>query len=184
LKQFICFVGEFFTAFFQYFKKPKAFRFIAFLYHIENSALKALPIVILTALLVGVVLAYQAAFQLAQFGANIFIVDLVGISATRELAPLIAAIVIAGRSASSYTAQIGVMKITDEIAAMNTMGFSTFHFIIIPRVIALVVAMPLIVAVRDFVSIFGGMMVAHLNLDINFIEFLRRFKEAVDLKHV
>ncbi|EAK4280039.1 ABC transporter permease [Campylobacter upsaliensis] len=184
LKQFICFVGEFFTAFFQYFKKPKAFRFIAFLYHIENSALKALPIVILTALLVGVVLAYQAAFQLAQFGANIFIVDLVGISATRELAPLIAAIVIAGRSASSYTAQIGVMKITDEIAAMNTMGFSTFHFIIIPRVIALVVAMPLIVAVSDFVSIFGGMMVAHLNLDINFIEFLRRFKEAVDLKHV
>lgn len=184
LKRFICFVGEFFIAFFKCFQNPKTFRFIAFLYHIENSALKALPIVILTALLVGVVLAYQAAFQLAQFGANIFIVDLVGISATRELAPLIAAIVIAGRSASSYTAQIGVMKITDEIAAMNTMGFSTFHFIILPRVLALVVAMPLVVAMSDFVSIFGGMVVAHLNLDINFIEFLRRFKEAVELKHV
>ncbi|MCW1341033.1 ABC transporter permease, partial [Campylobacter jejuni] len=85
-------------------------------------------------------------------------VDLMGISATRELAPLIAAIVIAGRSASSYTAQIGVMKITDEIAAMNTMGFR-FEFIIIPRVMALVVAMPLIVAISDAISIIGGMMV-------------------------
>ncbi|WP_317362540.1 ABC transporter permease [Campylobacter helveticus] len=184
LRKFICFVGAFFSAFFVCLKRPKDFRFIAFLYHIENSAFKALPIVILTALLVGVVLAYQAAFQLAQFGANIFIVDLVGISATRELAPLIAAIVIAGRSASSYTAQIGVMKITDEIAAMNTMGFSTFNFIIIPRVTALIVAMPLIVAVSDFISILGGMVVAQLSLDINFAEFLRRFKEAVDVKHI
>ena len=91
---------------------------------------------------------------------------------------------IAGRSASSYTAQIGVMKITDEIAAMNTMGFSTFNFIIIPRVTALIVAMPLIVAVSDFISILGGMVVAQLSLDINFAEFLRRFKEAVDVKHI
>lgn len=174
----------FFTSLFLCLKNPKNFRFIAFLYHIENSAFKALPIVILTALLVGVVLAYQAAYQLAQFGANIFIVDLMGISATRELAPLIAAIVIAGRSASSYTAQIGVMKITDEIAAMNTMGFRSFEFIIIPRVMALIVAMPLIVAISDAISIIGGMMVAKLNLDISFTEFLRRFREAVDIKHI
>ncbi|MBM0637245.1 ABC transporter permease [Campylobacter sp. VicNov18] len=184
LKKFIDFTGAFFISLFSCFKHPKNFRFIAFLYHIENSALKALPIVILTALLVGVVLAYQAAYQLAQFGANIFIVDLMGISATRELAPLIAAIVIAGRSASSYTAQIGVMKLTDEIAAMNTMGFRSFEFIIIPRVMALVIAMPLIVAISDAISIIGGMVVAKLNLDISFIEFLRRFREAVALKHI
>ncbi|EPR4288592.1 ABC transporter permease, partial [Campylobacter coli] len=91
LQKFINFTGAFFTSLFLCIKNPKNFRFISFLYHIENSAFKALPIVILTALLVGVVLAYQAAYQLAQFGANIFIVDLVGISATRELAPLIAA---------------------------------------------------------------------------------------------
>ncbi|HEG3654836.1 TPA: ABC transporter permease, partial [Campylobacter jejuni] len=184
LRKFINFTGAFFTSLFLCLKNPKNFRFIAFLYHIENSAFKALPIVILTALLVGVVLAYQAAYQLAQFGANIFIVDLMGISATRELAPLIAAIVIAGRSASSYTAQIGVMKITDEIAAMNTMGFRSFEFIVIPRVMALVVAMPLIVAISDAISIIGGMMVAKLNLDISFAEFLRRFREAVDIKHI
>ncbi|AXP09299.1 ABC transporter permease [Campylobacter hepaticus] len=184
LKKFINFTGAFFISLFSCLKHPKNFRFIAFLYHIEHSALKALPIVILTALLVGIVLAYQAAYQLAQFGANIFIVDLMGISATRELAPLIAAIVIAGRSASSYTAQIGVMKITDEIAAMNTMGFGSFEFIIIPRVMALVVAMPLIVAISDAINILGGMLVAKLSLDISFNEFLRRFKEAVALKHI
>ena len=139
LRRFVVFSGVFFAALFDLIKHPKNFRFIAFLYHIEHSALRAMPIIILTSLLVGVVLAYQAAYQLAQFGANIFIVDLVGISATREIAPLIAAIVIAGRSASSYTAQIGVMKITDEINAMNT---------------------------------------------INPFEFMRRFKEAVELKHI
>ncbi|TBR79286.1 MlaE family lipid ABC transporter permease subunit [Campylobacter novaezeelandiae] len=183
-RQFFYFLGAFFSSLFFCITNPKKFRFIAFLYHIEDSILKALPIVILTAFLVGVVLAYQAAYQLAQFGANIFIVDLIGISATRELAPLIAAIIIAGRSASSYTAQIGVMKITDEIAAMNTMGFNSFDFIVIPRVMALVCAMPLIVIISDIVSILGGIIIAKLSLDINAGEFLRRFREAIDFKNI
>lgn len=184
LKDFLNFTGLVFMSFLSYFKKPSNFRFISFLYHIEECALKALGIIALTSLLVGVVLAYQAAYQLQQFGASIFIVDLMGISATREIAPLIAAIVIAGRSASSYTAQIGVMKITDEIAAMNTMGFQSTHFIILPRVLALAISMPLIVAFADAISVFGGMLVADLNLNISFSEFLRRFKEAVALKHI
>lgn len=184
IKDFIIFTGMVFVSFFRCLRHPFEFRFIAFLYHIEHSALRALGIISLSSLLVGVVLAYQAAYQLAQFGANIFIVDLVGISATREIAPLIAAIVIAGRSASSYTAQIGVMKITDEINAMNTMGFDSARFIILPRVVALTLAMPLIVIVADFVSILGGMVIADLNLGINYIEFIRRFKEAVEIKHI
>lgn len=184
LKSFINFTGIVVAEFFRILIKPKDFRFIAFLYHIEHSALRALPIIILTSLLVGIVLTYQAAYQLAQFGANIFIVDLVGISATREIAPLIAAIVIAGRSASSYTAQIGVMKITDEINAMNTMGFNSARFIILPRVLALSFAMPLIVAVADATSIIGGMVVADLNLGVNWFEFMTRFQEAVALKHI
>lgn len=184
LKRFTTFMGMVMGEFFTLLVKPKEFRFIAFLYHIEHSALRALPIIILTSLLVGIVLTYQAAYQLAQFGANIFIVDLVGISATREIAPLIAAIVIAGRSASSYTAQIGVMKITDEINAMNTMGFNSARFIILPRVMALSFAMPLIVAVADATSIIGGMVVADLNLGVNWFEFMKRFQEAVALKHI
>ena len=184
LIDFISFMGMVFVAFFICLSKPKSFRFKAFLYHIEQSAIKAMPIIILTSLLVGVVLAYQAAYQLAQFGANIFIVDLVGISATREIAPLIAAIVIAGRSASSYTAQIGVMKLTEEIAAMNTMGFDSARFIILPRVLALTVAMPLIVAVADLVSIVGGMIVADLSLGVNAFEFINRFKAEVGMQHI
>lgn len=181
---FLSFVGLVFSTLLLCLKKPSDFRFISFLYHIQHCALNALGIIALTSLLVGVVLAYQAAYQLQQFGANIFIVDLMGISATRELAPLIAAIVIAGRSASSYTAQIGVMKITDEIAAMNTMGFDSARFIILPRVMALAVAMPLIVAVADAISILGGIIVADLSLGINAAEFMRRFKEAVEMKHI
>lgn len=184
LKRFISFVGMLFLSIFSSFIHPKKIRFISLLYHIENSIVKAMPIIALTSLLVGVVLAYQASYQLRQFGANIFIVDLMGISATRELAPLISAIVIAGRSASSYTAQIGVMKLTDEISAMNTMGFKSSEFIILPRVLALVIAMPLIVALADTISVLGGMIVAKFSLDINFSEFLTRFKEAVGLKHI
>ncbi len=183
IKRFLRFAGLFFHALGKIIRKPSDFRFIAFLYHIEHSALNALPIIALTSLLVGVVLSYQAAYQLTQFGANIFIVDMVGIAALREIAPLIAAIVIAGRSASSYTAQIGVMKITEEVAAMNTMGFDSARFIIIPRVLALSFAMPLIVTFADAISVLGGMFVADLSLGINYAEFIRRFQESIALKH-
>lgn len=182
--QFLNFVGLIFHSIFKLIINPKKFRFISFLYHVEQSAINALPIIMLTSLLVGVVLAYQAAYQLAQFGANIYIVDLMGISATRELAPLIAAIVIAGRSASSYTAQIGVMKLTDEIDAMKTMGFKESEFIILPRVLALSLAMPFVVIVADILSVLGGIIIAWTSLEINAGEFMSRFKEAVELKHI
>ncbi|QOR01304.1 MlaE family lipid ABC transporter permease subunit [Campylobacter sp. 2014D-0216] len=184
LIQFLNFIGLIFYTCFKTLLNPKKLRFKAFLYHVENSAINALPIIMLTSLLVGVVLAYQAAYQLSQFGANIYIVDLMGISATRELAPLISAIVIAGRSASSYTAQIGVMKLTDEIDAMKTMGFKESEFIVLPRVLALSLAMPLVVIVADILSILGGIIVAWLSLEISMNEFMSRFKEAVELKHI
>lgn len=184
LVQFLNFIGLIIYTCFKTLLNPKKLRFRAFLYHVENSAINALLIIMLTSLLVGVVLAYQAAYQLAQFGANIYIVDLMGISATRELAPLISAIVIAGRSASSYTAQIGVMKLTDEIDAMKTMGFKESEFIILPRVLALALAMPLVVIVADILSIIGGIVVAWFSLEISASEFMGRFKEAVELRHI
>ncbi|HEC1779809.1 TPA: ABC transporter permease [Campylobacter lari] len=184
LIQFLNFIGLIIVTCFNTLFHLKKLRFRAFLYHVENSAINALPIIMLTSLLVGVVLAYQAAYQLAQFGANIYIVDLMGISATRELAPLISAIVIAGRSASSYTAQIGVMKLTDEIDAMKTMGFKESEFIILPRVLALTLAMPFVVIVADILSVLGGILVAWMSLEINASEFMSRFKEAVELKHI
>ena len=164
--------------------KPKNIRFKAILFHLENSGFKALPIILLTSFLIGIVIAFQGAVQLEKFGANIFIVEMVTISVTRELAPLITAIVIAGRSASAYTAEIGVMKITEEIDAMKTMGFSVWNFLIIPRVFALMISLPLIVFFADVISIFGGMVVASLQLGISFEEFANRMQESVEVKHV
>jgi phospholipid/cholesterol/gamma-HCH transport system permease protein len=181
---FFSFVGGFARAVGTLALKPTNIRFRATLYHVENSGLKALPIILLTSFLIGVVIAFQGAVQLEKFGANIFIVEMVVISVTRELAPLITAIVIAGRSASAYTAEIGVMKITEEIDAMKTMGFSVWNFLIIPRVFALMISLPLLVFFAGIVSIVGGMVVASLQLGISFEEFTLRMQESVEIKHV
>lgn len=184
LLAFISFLGGTTQTLFKTLLYPVKWRLSATLYHIEKNGLNALPIVTLTSLLIGMVIAYQGAVQLEKFGANIFIVEMVGISATRELAPLIVAIVIAGRSASSFTAQLGVMKITDEVDAMRTLGFSEWEFLVLPRVIALIVSMPLLVFFADIVAVFGGMIVASVELNVSFFEFMNRFQETVALKHV
>lgn len=184
LKSFFSFTGELTHHLSKILINPLSIRLRAVLYHIENSGAGAIPIILLTSFLIGIVIAYQGATQLQKFGANIFIVEMVTISAIRELAPLLTAIVIAGRSASAYTAQIGVMKITDEIDAMRSMGFSPWDFLVIPRLLALMISLPLLVFFADVVSIFGGMLIASSHLDISFIEFVDRIKETVELKHL
>jgi len=181
---FINFLGGVTLSLFGSILNPNKFRFKATLFHIEQNGLYAVLIIVITSLLIGVVLAYQGAVQLQQFGANIFIVEMIGISATRELAPLIAAIVIAGRTASAFTAQIGVMKLTDEIDAMKTMGFRTWEFVILPRVVAMMIVLPLLVVVADSVTIFGGMIIADIDLGISYVEFMDRFRETVAMKHI
>ncbi len=181
---FLSFLGETTIGFLRVLQKPWKYRYKATAVQIERSGAKSLPIVALTSFLVGLVIAYQGAEQLAKFGANIFIVDMVCISVFRELAPLIAAIVIAGRSASSYTAEIGTMKITEEIDAMRSMGFDPVLFIVLPRVIALVISMPLIVFFADMVGVFGGMIVADTSLNVSYMEFISRGRDVVELKHI
>ena len=181
--RFLGFVGKGTSALFKTFLAPQKIRFKATLYHMEHNGFKALPIIAITSLLIGVVVAYQGAVQLEKFGANIFIVEMVGISVTRELAPLIVAIVVAGRSASAFTAQIGVMQITDEVDAMRTMGFGPWEFLVLPRVVALILVLPLLVFFGDVVAIFGGMIIAQTELNISMAEFISRFQESVELKH-
>ncbi len=180
---FTVFIGQATTSFFMYISHPKRIRFKSIVKGIENAGVNALPIIALTSFLVGVVVAYQSAVQLQKFGANIFIVDMIGISVTRELSPLITAIVVAGRSGSSYTAQIGAMKITRELDAMETMGFNLFEFIVLPRIIALMIAMPLMIFFADLIGIFGGMVVSNYQIDISYAEFLKRLQSVLDLKH-
>lgn len=184
LSSFFSFTGELAHYISVAFLNPLSIRVRALLYHIEHSGAGAIPIILLTSFLIGVVIAYQGATQLEKFGANIFIVEMVTISAVRELAPLLTAIVVAGRSASAYTAQIGVMKITDEVDAMRSMGFSPWDFLVLPRLFALIISLPLLVFFADIVSVFGGMVIANARLDVNFVEFIDRVKETVALKHL
>jgi len=183
LLAFFAFLGENFFTLVRSLLHPLSIRFDAIAKNIQEAGVRALPIITLTSFLIGVVIAYQGAVQLQKFGANIFIVDMIGISVTRELAPLITAIVVAGRTGSSYTAQLGVMKITEEIDAMRVMGFDPQQFLVLPRIIALMIALPLMIFFADIIGIFGGMVVAHLHLNLSWTEFLHRLQNVVDVKH-
>ena len=180
---FLNFMGEFLVKFSKIFML-KNIRVKEILAYFEDAGIKSVFIVCLTSFLIGIVLAYQGSNLLESFGATIIIVEMMGLLTLREIAPLIAAIIVAGRLASSFTAQIGVMKITEEIDAMKTMGFDPFKFLVLPRVIALIVAMPLIVFLADVAGIFGEMIVMENYLNISFDSYLARFGQEVDIKHL
>ncbi len=180
---FINFLGQSAVALFRTLIRPSSFRIKETATNIYKAGVTAIPIIALSAFLVGIVIAFQSAVQLQKYGANIFIVDMIGISIPRELAPLITAIIVAGRSGSAYTAQIGVMKITEEIDAMKTMGFGIFRFIVLPRMVAMMIALPLLIFFADIVGIYGGLLVAKLQLDITPAQFLDRLHSEVDVKH-
>ena len=180
---FMAFLGELFATKMHYLSSFKNFRFKEIAFEINESGIKAIGIISLTSFLIGLVVAYQSAFQLKIYGANIFIVDMLGISILRELAPLITAIVIAGRSGSAFTAQIGAMIITEELDAMRTMGFSPHKFLVLPRILALMIVMPILIFIADIMGIIGGMVVANLDLGISTELFLERFNEVVAAKH-
>lgn len=181
--QFIAFLGEAFVLLFYTLLHPSKIRYRSIIVHIFSTGAAALPIIAISAFLIGVVIAYQSIVQLQKFGADIFIVDTIGISLTRELAPLITAIVVAGRSGSAFTAQIGAMKMTQEIDAMKTMGFDPFIFLVWPRVIALMIVMPLLIFFADIIGIFGGMVIAQAQSNLSFTEFIHRLQGALALKH-
>ncbi len=183
ITDFITFLGHLFSVIFQTIIKPQNIRIKEIVYHIHHSGFNALIIIGLTSFLVGMVIAYQGSVQLAKFGADMFIVDTVGVSIVRELGPMITAIVIAGRSGSAYTAEIGAMKITEEILAMKTMGFNPYGFLVLPRVIALMIALPLLIFFSDIMGIFGGMVAAKMQLNISMTQFIDRLYEVLEVKH-
>nr|WP_315430445.1 MlaE family lipid ABC transporter permease subunit [uncultured Albidiferax sp.] len=173
------FIGETAAALARCAVQPRRFRWRSVLVNIRIAGFDALPIVGLLAFLLGVVVAYQSADQLRQYGANIFIVDIVGLSMLREFAPLIAAIIVAGRSGSAYAAQIGTMVVTEEVDALRTLGIAPVELLVLPKLIALVIALPLLTVFADVLSVLGGMVMARAQLDVGFAEFLDRFVKAV-----
>lgn len=180
---FCQFLGLFLIKFFFLLFHPKYFRLKETLNYMRSAGIDALFIVCLTSFLLGFVLAYIGALMLAKFGAGIYIVEVMGVLALREISPLIAAIVVAGRSASSFTAEIGVMKLTEEIDAMKTMGFDPFYFLIMPRILALVCFMPIIIFLADLANIFGQMIISYIVLNIDFSLYLEQFQSSVSINH-
>jgi phospholipid/cholesterol/gamma-HCH transport system permease protein len=162
-------------------RQPSRFRWRPILFNLRSAGFDALPIVGLLSFLLGIVVAYQGAGQLRQYGANIFVADLVGLSMLREFAPLITAIIIAGRSGSAYAAQIGTMAVTEEIDAMRTLGIAPLELLVLPKILALLIAMPLLTVFADVLGVFGGMLMAHSQLGVGYGEFLDRFVKAVSV---
>jgi len=175
----LSFLGESAIAMLGSLLKPSRIRWRAILYNLQLAGFNALPIVGLLSFLIGVVVSYQGATQLARYGANIFVADLVGLSILREMAPLLTAIIVAGRSGSAYAAQIGTMKVTEEIDALQTIGVSPMDLLVLPKILALVVALPLLTVYADILGVLGGMVMAKSQLGVSYSDFLDRFDDAV-----
>ena len=177
----LAFVGEVALCFARSVAQPARIRWRPILFNIRSAGFDALPIVAVLSFLLGVVVAYQAADQLRRFGANLFVADLVGLSMLREFAPLMTAIIIAGRSGSAYAAQIGTMAVTEEIDAMRTIGIVPLELLVLPKVLALMVALPLLTVFADVLGVFGGMVMAAAQLGVGFDDFLDRLSKAVSV---
>jgi len=161
--------------------QPRRFRFTSFVHHLGRTGIDSLPIVAMLAFLIGVVLAYMSGEQLKNFGAESYTVDLVAASILREMGILITAIIIAGRSGSAFTAQIGTMKVNQEIDAMNTIGLDPVEFLVLPRVAALIISLPLLTFFANVMGLFGGAVIAVAVLDMSIPEFIFQLKSAVNL---
>jgi phospholipid/cholesterol/gamma-HCH transport system permease protein len=160
----------------------RGIRWPTVMYEMASMGSRALGVVGLIAFLVGGTMALQSAAQLRQFGANIFVVDLIAISMTRELGPLMAAIVVAGRSGSAVAAEIGTMVITEEVDALKTMGLHPTRFLIVPKLIAITITQPLLTVLADVLGIAGGFLVAVTYLEVSPSTFFSRLEEAMYLK--
>ncbi len=179
----LSFVGENAVVLVRSLLRPGRIRVRALLAALQAGGFNALPITGLLSFLMGIVIAYQAAAQLRTFGADIFIVDLIGISILREIAPLVTAIIVAGRSGSAYTAEIGTMQVTEELDALRTLGIPPLEMLVLPKTLALVVALPLLTVYADIMGVLGGMIMALTQLDLSFVEFVNRFRNAVAVRH-
>ncbi|KTC76019.1 ABC transporter permease [Legionella birminghamensis] len=178
---FIILLGDLSTKFFEAFGQWRRFQIPSIISIIDSAGIKALPIVALLSFLIGVVLAYQMGLQLQTYGANIFIAYLSGMAIFREFAPLITAIIVAGRTSSAFTAQIGSMKINEEIDALYTMGLSPTELLVMPKVIGLLAVFPLLIFWSDVFSIFGAMFMSKWMLGISHVDYLARLKDSVGL---
>ncbi len=181
---FVGLIGDLADKLFLACRQWRRFRLASIVANIEASGLRALPILALLSFLIGVVLAYQMGLQLETYGASSFIAYLSGMAIFREFAPLITAIIVAGRTSSAITAQIGSMKINEEIDALYTMGLSPTELLVVPKTLALLLVFPLLIFWADFFSTLGAMMMSKFMLHVGYRDFLLRLQESVGMKQL
>ena len=160
-------------------REPHHLRIASIARHIYEAGIQAIPIVALIAFLISVIVAYIGAQELQQFGGGVFVVDLVTLSVLRELAVLLTSIIVAGRSGSAFAAEIGVMQLNDEVDALNAIGVDSVEVLVLPRVLGLVIALPLLTVIADAMGIAGGAVLSWLVLNIPFNQFIVRMQEAL-----
>lgn len=163
------------------FARPSRLRFTSIIFHLDRTGLQAVPIIALISFLIGGIVAQQGVFQLSFFGASDFVVDLVGILMLRELGVLLTAILLAGRSGSAYTAEIGSMKMREELDALKVIGLDPIEVLVMPRILALVIALPLLTFVADMSGLIGGAFVTFVYGDVPLERFVLLLRDAVDM---
>jgi len=178
------FIGEVAVAVFRMFRGKARFRRSDLLETIQECGAKALPIVSLISLLVGLILAFVGAIQLKMFGAQIYVADLVGIAMVREMAAIMTGIIVTGRTGASFAAKLGTMQVNEEIDALKTMGFSPIEFLVLPRMVALFLMMPLLCLYADLMGVLGGMIVGVTMLDLGVVQYFLQTKAAVKLDNL
>jgi phospholipid/cholesterol/gamma-HCH transport system permease protein len=177
----VAFIGETTTALWYAAKHPARVRWKDVWYTCEQVGVNALPIVALISFLLGIILAFQAAVPMRQFGAELFVADLVGLSILRELGPLMTAILLAGRSGAAFAAEIGTMKVNEELNALTTMGLDPVRFLVVTRILAALLMMPLLTLFADLIGILGGALTM-ITFNIPIVSFLHEVDSLVDVK--
>jgi phospholipid/cholesterol/gamma-HCH transport system permease protein len=165
------------------FINPRGFRLTSTVHHLEQVCWRAVPIIVLITFLIGCIISQQGIFHFRRFGADIFVVDMLGVLVLREIGVLLVAIMVAGRSGSAYTAELGSMKMREEIDALRTMGFDPIEVLILPRMLALVIAMPILAFLGAMAALYGGGLVAWLYGGVDPEAFLLRLRDAISIDH-
>jgi phospholipid/cholesterol/gamma-HCH transport system permease protein len=176
-------IGAVIAAWLRVFIHPSRFRLTSMVHHLEQVCWNAVPIVVLITFLIGCIVAQQGIFHFRKFGADVFVVDMLGVLVLRELGVLLVAIMVAGRSGSAYTAELGSMKMREEIDALRTMGFDPIEVLVLPRMIALVLAMPILTFLGAMAALYGGGLVAWLYGGVEPEAFLSRLRDALSINH-
>ena len=175
-------LGAICVAFGRVIAHPRRFRFTSLVHQLDNVGWKGVPIILLITFLVGAIISQQGIFHFRKFGADIYVVDMIGILVLRELGVLIVCIMVAGRSGSAYTAELGAMKMREEVDALRTMGFDPVEVLVLPRILALIIGVPILTFLGSLAALYGGGLVAWLYGGIDPDIFLQRLKEAIDVK--